>query len=307
MSWGRILAVGEIILALTVWGVGLWGVAVGQAYIVQWLYFFAWYPYIRFLDGLLYWLKGESWLISRPRDLMRMFFWSVTVWLVFEAFNLVLRNWGYIGVEPTGWVRWSGYAMAFATVLPGVLLTAEVLAALGAWRHSRGRPRDLANWQPFSLLAGMVMLVLPLIYPQYAFALVWGAFFFLLDPFSDLLGGKSLIRSFGAGERREFYCLLTAGLFCGLWWEAWNYLSSTKWVYTLPMFQFWKVFEMPLLGYLGFLPFALECAVMYNFLDALEKRLRSHPRSLRLAYCLHIAFWLALFAAMDRWTVISFR
>ena len=29
---------------------------------------------------------------------------------------------------------------------------------------------------------------------------------------------------------------------------------------------------MPLLGYLGFMPFALECAVMYNFMQALEER-----------------------------------
>jgi hypothetical protein len=29
------------------------------------------------------------------------------------------------------------------------------------------------------------------------------------------------------------------------------------------MFQQWKIFEMPIPGYLGFLPFALECYVMY--------------------------------------------
>jgi len=33
--------------------------------------------------------------------------------------------------------------------------------------------------------------------------------------------------------------------------------------YTFPMFQNIKIFEMPVPGYLGFLPFALECFSMY--------------------------------------------
>ena len=84
-----------------------------------------------------------------------MGFWSVTVWLVFEAFNLVLKNWGYAGVLANPWVRWPGYALAFATVLPGVLLGAEVLAALGAWRGLRGRPVKLPwAWEPAGPAAG---------------------------------------------------------------------------------------------------------------------------------------------------------
>ena len=140
----RKLAQGEIFLALVLWGAGLTGAALGCPVVLQWLYFFAWYPLILFLDGLLYRLRGDSWLLDRPRDLLKMAFWSVTVWLVFEAFNLVLQNWGYAGVLANPWVRWPGYALAFATVLPGVLLGAEVLAALGAWRGRRGRPREVA-------------------------------------------------------------------------------------------------------------------------------------------------------------------
>jgi hypothetical protein len=99
---------------------------------------------------------------------------------------------------------------------------------------------------------------------------------------------------------------LAAGLICGLWWEAWNYFAITKWVYTLPVLNFWKVFEMPLLGFLGFPPFALECAVMYNFLKALDDRVLTTPRRQRNAWLIQVAFWLVMFAAMDAWTVISY-
>ena len=39
------------------------------------------------------------------------------------------------------------------------------------------------------------------------------------------------------------FCLLAAGLGCGLWWEAWNYPATAKWVYSLPVANFARVFQ----------------------------------------------------------------
>ena len=64
---------------------------------------------------------------------------------------------------------------------------------------------------------------------------------------------------------------------------------------------------MPLLGFLGFPPFALECAVMYNFLTALDERVLITPRRGVMPYVIQLAFWLVMFAAMDAWTVISYQ
>jgi hypothetical protein len=50
---------------------------------------------------------------------------------------------------------------------------------------------------------------------------------------------------------------------CGWLWEFWNYWAAAKWLYIFPMFQGWKIFEMPAPGFLGFPPFALECFTMY--------------------------------------------
>ncbi len=297
----------ELALALAGWAVGLWGILRGDKIILQYLYFFAWYPYIACLDGVLGRLRGNCWLLTRPRQFLQMFFWSVTVWLLFEALNLYLKNWGYVGVIPIGWVRWGGYVAAFATVLPGMLLTAQVLEALGAFKGVKGRPCSLGTWQPVSLLLGTALLIGPLIFPGYAFPLVWGAFFFLLDPFCDLWGGDSLINRFAQGERREHLCLLIAGLICGLWWEAWNWFAVSKWVYTLPVLNCWKVFEMPLPGYLGFPPFALEAAVMYNFMKILDERVLVTSQRCRYAVAVQLAFWIIMFAAMDAWTVISYQ
>jgi hypothetical protein len=37
----------------------------------------------------------------------------------------------------------------------------------------------------------------------------------------------------------------------------------------VPIFPQWRVFEMPLAGYLGFPPFALEAFAMYHFVRPL--------------------------------------
>jgi len=103
------------------------------------------------------------------------------------------------------------------------------------------------------------------------------------------------------------YALLSAGLFLGFWWEFWNYPSLSRWIYTLPVLNFGKIFEMPVLGYLGFAPFALECAVMYSFLTALDRQVLDTPGRRTLAWMVQVLFWAVMFAAIDRVTVASFR
>lgn len=300
------LATVQIALAGIIWYVALWGRALGAEPFTSWLYFFAWWPLLLFLDGVLCRLTGKSPLREQPLDFLRMMVFSVTVWLVFEAFNLWLLNWRYVGVEPRLWLRWPGYALAFATVLPGILFTAEVLAAMGLGADLRGQKPIYANWQPLWLLLGTAGLVLPFMAPRYCFPLIWFACFFLLDPVLDILTGDSLTRRFLAGERQRHLCLSAAGLLCGVWWELWNFPSPVKWVYTLPILNFGKVFEMPILGYLGFLPFALEAAVMYEFLKLMDNKL-SGSRNRLLFYVGQAAFWLVMFGALDARTVLSFQ
>ena len=58
-------------------------------------------------------------------------------------------------------------------------------------------------------------------------------------------------------------------LVCGWFWEMWNYWAFPKWHYTVPFLEYAHVFEMPLLGYGGYLPFGLEVYASYYFLTSL--------------------------------------
>jgi hypothetical protein len=70
----------------------------------------------------------------------------------------------------------------------------------------------------------------------------------------------------GGGGGGPFCRTLLAGLVCGALWEAWNFWARTKWIYTVPGFEGLNVFEMPLAGFLGFPPFAVECVVFLRWL-----------------------------------------
>jgi len=124
-----------------------------------------------------------------------------------------------------------------------------------------------------SAAAGVTMLASPfLVSPataRYLAAPVWLGFIFLLDPINARLGGESLWADWRAGRHDRLINLSLSGVLCGVLWEFWNYWAHAKWHYTVPIMERWKIFEMPVPGYLGFPAFALECFTMYVFVRLL--------------------------------------
>jgi hypothetical protein len=172
----------------------------------------------------------------------------------------------YVGLPTSPALTLLGYGWSFATITPGILETADLVEAFG-WFKPALPVRFSSRAQAFLIALGAAFLILPLVLPRstaaHLFALVWVGFIFLLDPLNYRLRVPSIIGDFAAGRRSRFYSLLISGFVCGWFWEFWNYWASAKWHYIFPMFQQWKIFEMPVPGYLGFLPFAVECFVMY--------------------------------------------
>jgi hypothetical protein len=65
---------------------------------------------------------------------------------------------------------------------------------------------------------------------------------------------------------------MLSALVCGFFWEMWNYGSLVKWVYGIPFVDRFHLFEMPVLGYSGYLPFGLECVVIGESVRELHSR-----------------------------------
>jgi hypothetical protein len=234
----------------------------------SWFYCFAWWSYILIIDAIIYRLKKNSLILSRTKEFFLMIPWSLFIWLIFEAANLSLKNWYYINLPYSAIERWTGYVIAYGTVLPGMFETTELLETLGLLENSRIKKTAISSGGHFVLiLLGILCLLSSVIIPEYCFPLIWVGFIFLLEPLNYRLGGKSLLRDLEEGNPRKIYLLLIAGLICGFLWELWNFWALSKWVYTVPFFDKAKGFEMPFLGFLGFSPFAVQAYVMYNFIS----------------------------------------
>lgn len=225
------------------------------------LFFPLWLGYVLAVDAVVAYRSGTSLLRRSRLDLARLFVASVPVWWLFEALNLRLGNWRYPGSEQFGPVAYFVLSsISYSTVVPAVFETAELLGTL-RWsaRLDAGRPFTATARLRLGLLgAGAAMLALLLAWPRIFYPLVWISLIFLFDPLAHALGRPSLLGHLECGRRRPLLLLALGALACGFFWELWNYYSYPKWTYDIPGLGFARVFEMPLLGYLGYLPFGLE-------------------------------------------------
>ena len=227
----------------------------------------AWSAYLMIVDAMVFSISGRSRLHDASSRFLLSALLSIPLWLIFEVYNLRLANWTYVGV-PVNWAgAVFGYGWSFATITPAILETTDLIENFG-WFQRAQPVRFSSTGKTVMIALGALCLILPVALPQhvgaYLFGLVWIGFVFLLDPVNERLGAPSLLRDWAAGRRGRFFSLLVSGWVCGWLWEFWNFWAAAKWHYIFPIMQHYKIFEMPIAGYLGFLPFALECFVMYS-------------------------------------------
>lgn len=231
------------------------------------LYFFPlWLGYILTVDALVVIRTGTSPVLRSGWRVARLFLLSIPFWWLFELFNERLQNWHYhMTIDHTALSYFLTSTIAFSTVVPAILITAELVrsfritppAFLPALKFGRSGLLLLH-------LSGWAMLALMLIWPEYGFPLCWLSVLFIVDPFVGLIGGRSLADDVRHGDWSVVFNLAVAGLICGFFWEFWNSQAMPSWSYTVPHVGFLKIFEMPVLGYGGYIPFALELFAIYN-------------------------------------------
>lgn len=234
----------------------------------------AWAGVLVALDGLARKRFGKS-PLATPADWVACCAASVLFWDIFELIDLRLKNWWYRGVSPDPIAGAVFGAVSFATVLPAARLLLPELPAPGR-RVSR-------LW----VAAGLAMLALALAFPRYAFPLAWIFLWPVCEGFASMLPERTLPTPL---EARVFVRIAILGIPLGFLWEALNWKCRRGWFYTVPFFDHPKLFEMPLPGYLGYLPFVLECAAALALLDRLRPYLKGAKGAAAIAAVVFIHF-----------------
>ncbi len=228
-----------------------------------------WSGLIFLLDALNYRLSGQSLIQSRTREFLWMVPWSIALWYFFEFYNLFIHNWHYVGLPENGIIRYGGYFWSFATIWPGVYEISDLVKNLNIFRRINVKPVKLSQPKMLILLIfGFICMLLPFIVPggvaTYLAAPVWIGMIFMLDPLNFVWKRHSFWRDWAQGDLSTLFQLFLTGIIAGLLWEFWNYWAMAKWIYTVPVLGQVKLFEMPVLGYLGFPAFAVEVSVRWE-------------------------------------------
>lgn len=229
-----------------------------------------WLGYIMIANACTFARTGRCMMLHRPRYFLSLFPLSAAFWWTFEYLNRFVQNWYYVGVGELSSIEYFIRAtIPFSTVLPAVLGTAELLtsspvisAGLDRFKPVHGLHVKPASW--VLLMASCLGLLGIGLWPDYLFPLVWVGPLLLIVSLESLAGRQTVFSSLAQGDWRNVWVLAVAALTCGFFWELWNWKSLAHWEYAIPFVHRFQLFEMPLLGYAGYLPFGLECVTVAN-------------------------------------------
>lgn len=232
----------------------------------NWYIVIVWWGYILLVDGIVLKLKGHSLICGDSKKFIAITILSVPLWGIFEIYNFFISqpNWIYSGYNIYM------HLANFTVIFPAVFETAYLLRAFHAFKDVKlKRPIKVSKIGVWTMMIlGLAILIFPFIYPsKIATILLWLGFFLLLDPINYLHNQPSFLGSLhGRKGIRVMLFFMVGALICGFFWELWNYLAIPKWTYDLsPGLNSVKLFEMPIIGYLGYLPFGLEVFSMFYF------------------------------------------
>jgi hypothetical protein len=242
------------------WGVSLAGVEPFRGYWFD----LVWTGYILTADAIVWARAGRSLLHGGGWRLAAMFALSAPFWWAFEIANWRLENWDYVGAEIfAGTARMPLKTLSFMFVLPALAESRDLLRSFVRFPHPPAIP--LPSWTATALVVvGLACVPLLYLFPDQTYPLVWLAPLAVLDAIADLRGRPSILALVREGRAGPVLLLAVAGLGTGILWELWNWGALPFWRYRIPYVGFWPVFEMPILGYLGYPPFILAADAFWR-------------------------------------------
>jgi hypothetical protein len=253
---GRLVAL-QLAAGLVICGFG-WGTSLAAVDPFRRYWFdLVWTGFILAADAVVWARAGRSLLHGGGWRMVGLFALSAPFWWAFEVANWRLENWRYVGTSVYGGQPHVALkTVSFMFVLPALAESRDLLRSFVRFPNPPAVP--LPSWTaPALIVFGLACVPLLYLFPDQTFPLVWLAPLAVLDAVADLRGRSSILRLVRLGGAGPVLLMAVAGLGTGILWELWNYGALPFWQYRIPYVGVWPVFEMPILGYLGYLPFIL--------------------------------------------------
>ncbi|GEM_PF-2177791 len=218
-----------------------------------------WWGLILIADEINLWRWKKSLLISDFKKFLLVIIpLSTLFWVYYEFVNLITPQWVYEGIVPGVANRLLLSFLSFGTVIP---IIAEIVwfftGPFSAFPVSGAGKNFVLKYRVIFILFGAFCMV-PIFFTGSVWLnnFMWAGPFFILLPF--------VITSADSKKASFWLSLVVSGLVSGFLWEFLNFWAGGKWRYII-----WpdmpRLFEMPVFGYLGFIPFAFSTIAVYLF------------------------------------------
>ncbi len=292
-------------------GLVLWGVPIILLFTKSpepwWLLYYSDLPlfwgFTLLLDGIVYKRTGGKSIIGEhPIEMIGIGSASVSGWMIFEFLNFYVdTNWYYRFGDLIPRSYFLLYALVGSSgLLPMAFEWYDLLLTFKGFRSrfSKGWRLTFPGWLKMLLIAvsfaGMFCIGL---FPQYLYSTLW---LWPVIIFSVLLSFMKIWTPFTPvkdGNWNPLLIFALAYLCQGIVMEGWNYFSGIHedgevvltyspayWSYNIPYVDRYCIFEMPLLGYLGYLPFSVYCWIwwiVYACLQGIKTKHCDHTETFK--------------------------
>ncbi len=252
----------------------------GPKWVVDWALIPLWWGFILMLDGIVYARSGgKSMMKNATAELIAMGILSISGWLIFEYFNFFIEtNWYYPAAKK---MSTPGNFLLYAVIgssafIPMAFEWYQLLRTFPALnkRFTLGKKVSYSKTTRIILLIiGFVIMFFLGYLPNGLFYGIWlGPLTIMITvlTFLDIWTPFKSIRD--KGDWTPFMLMTIVWILQGFCVEWWNHLSYRQpqfidtanpgyWEYCIPYVDFWCIFNMPFLGYLGYAPFSMYCFI----------------------------------------------
>jgi hypothetical protein len=261
----------------------MWGKFSGPKFITNWTLLPLFWGAIIFFDGIVYYrTNGRSLINDRPQTLIAIAVCSIGGWAYFEYLNFFVKeNWYYPAGNLISTEQFIVYSLlgssALLTIAFELYMLLESFPKL-AVKYTQG-PKLVVSKKVWKIILVLSLLIMFLIgiFPDEMFFFIWLAplllFLSILEIYNIWTPFTPISKT---GNWAPFALMCLTYLIQGFFHEFWNYFSAIHlptnevitynpgfWQYSIPYVNVLHVFEMPVLGFFGYLPFGLYCWVAW--------------------------------------------
>lgn len=235
--------------------------------LAYWYIPIVWWGFILVVDGITNKISGKSMISTYPKEFVFLVALSVPFWSIFEVYNIFTHSWYYVHYF------WYVHLFDFMIIMPAFMETFSLVGVLGFGKRfdnkkittkvKKRNEKYQISIIKLLVVVGFFAAILPIIIPKSSYPFEWFGLFLFIDPLNYLTGRPSIIKIVSTGRRGILIQSALAGLITGFFMEFWNYQAYPKWYYAFTATGL-KLFEMPLQGFLGYIPFMMVVFLFFS-------------------------------------------